>query len=57
MMYVCEGECDFQVEMVSARFRTVEPVTKLPRRRHGIVIADYSVFRVADPIGHVLDPY
>jgi len=57
MMYVCEGECDYQVLRVRARFRTVEPVTKLARSRHGVVIAEYSVFRVADPIGRVLDPY
>ena len=57
MMYVCEAECDYQVQWVGTRFRTVEPVTKLARRRHGIVIAEYSVFRVADPIGRVLDPY
>jgi len=57
MMYVCEGECDYQVQRVGTRFRTVEPVTKLARRRHGIVIAEYSVFRVTDPIGRVFDPY
>ena len=57
MMYVCEGECDYQVLRVRARFRTVEPVAKLARSRHGVVIAEYSVFWVADPIGRVLDPY
>jgi hypothetical protein len=57
MMYVCEGECGYRVKMLGARFRTIEPVTKVARRRDGVVIADYSVFRVADPIGPVLDPY
>jgi hypothetical protein len=56
MMYVCEGECGYQAKMVAARFRTMEQVTKVARRRDGLVIADYSVFRIADPIGDVLDP-
>jgi 4-amino-4-deoxy-L-arabinose transferase-like glycosyltransferase len=55
MMYVCESPC-VAIDMIRHRFRTVEPVTRLPRARNGITIAEYQAFRIADPIGPPLDP-
>ncbi len=55
IMYVCSAECG-GLPFVQRRFTTVEFVVTLPRSRRGVVIQDYSVYRVSGPIGPPLDP-
>jgi 4-amino-4-deoxy-L-arabinose transferase-like glycosyltransferase len=42
--------------ILKMRFRTVEPAGLIERRRAGAVVQTYELYRVADPIGPVLDP-
>jgi len=55
IMYVCTRPCD-PIPSLRRRFATVEPVTTLTRSRHGIVIDEYGIYRLAGPIGSPLDP-
>jgi 4-amino-4-deoxy-L-arabinose transferase-like glycosyltransferase len=56
MMFVCVDQCPNEVGQLQQRFTTVEPVTTLPRSRHGVPIEKYGVFRLSGPIGPPLDP-
>ena len=51
------GEAGRRFDLIlKMRFRTVEPIGLIERRRAGAAIRTYELYRVADPIGPVLDP-
>jgi 4-amino-4-deoxy-L-arabinose transferase-like glycosyltransferase len=51
------GEAGRRFDLIlKMRFRTVEPAGLIERRRGGVVVQTYELYRVADPIGPALDP-
>jgi 4-amino-4-deoxy-L-arabinose transferase-like glycosyltransferase len=51
------GEADRRFDLIlKMRFREVESAGLIERRRAGAVVQTYELYRVADPIGPVLDP-
>jgi hypothetical protein len=55
IMYVCMVECG-EMPIIRKRFTNVEEVATLTRKRHGVAIQDYGVYRLSGPIGPPLDP-
>jgi 4-amino-4-deoxy-L-arabinose transferase-like glycosyltransferase len=55
LLYVCDAECG-GVDLVRARFESVQEVARIPRRRRGVEIETYAVYRVHGPRGDPLDP-
>lgn len=55
IMYVCWDKCG-EVPALRKRFTTVDLVDHLTRTRNGILIENYYVYRLSDPIGPPLDP-
>jgi 4-amino-4-deoxy-L-arabinose transferase-like glycosyltransferase len=57
MVFVCQGACSL-AKWLAKRFKDVELVSTLERMRNGIPIVPYAIYRVAEPIGELLDsPY
>jgi hypothetical protein len=54
MLFVCSGSCA-EHDKPPELFNTVELLAKLPRQRRGVTIDQYSIYRVADPRGPVLE--
>jgi len=54
IMYVCMADCS-ELPVVRRRFATVEPVADLTRRRHGVPIQDYHVYRLSGPVVEPLE--
>ena len=55
MMYVCMVECN-DIPTLRRRFSTVEEVASLTRKRNGVPVQDYRVYKLTGPIGSPLDP-
>lgn len=55
MLYVCRGTCP-GIPALEGRFRIVQHLATLPRERNGATVAEYSLYRLASPLGPVLDP-
>ena len=55
IMYVCHAGCTDLPE-VRRRFAEARPVTRLTRLRRGVPVEEYSIYRLAGPIGPPLDP-
>jgi 4-amino-4-deoxy-L-arabinose transferase-like glycosyltransferase len=55
IMYVCMVECG-EIPAIRKRFSSVEEVATLTRKRRGVAIQDYRVYRLSGPIGPPLDP-
>jgi 4-amino-4-deoxy-L-arabinose transferase-like glycosyltransferase len=55
IMYVCMGECA-EIDRLRRRFAVIEPVGQFWRSRRGVPIENYTVLRLEQPIGPVLDP-
>jgi 4-amino-4-deoxy-L-arabinose transferase-like glycosyltransferase len=55
LLYVCEdraGRRNFdRRDLIAAHFSHVEPIARLDRRRNGVVVAEYRVYRVTGPKG------
>jgi len=56
MTYLCQDNCP-DLPTVRARFRTAEPVTQVARTRRGVAAAEYTIYRLADPVTEPLDPF
>jgi len=54
LLYVTEDRRD-QSQTLRERFAEVALLDRLQRRRGGVLIEDYAIYRVADPIAPVLD--
>jgi 4-amino-4-deoxy-L-arabinose transferase-like glycosyltransferase len=54
LLYVCEGGCG-GADLARARFESVREIARIPRRRRGVEIETYSVFRVQGARGDPLD--
>ncbi|MBV9286222.1 MAG: hypothetical protein JO288_00110, partial [Hyphomicrobiales bacterium] len=51
------GESGRRFDLIlKMRFRAVEPIGDLVRRRAGAPLQSYELFRVADPFAPILDP-
>jgi hypothetical protein len=54
LLYVCEAACG-GAELVRGRFESVQEVVRIPRRRRGVEIEVYTIYRVQGPRGDPLD--
>ncbi len=54
LLYVCEAACG-GAELVRGRFDLVQEVVRIPRRRRGVEIEVYTIYRVQSPRGDPLD--
>jgi 4-amino-4-deoxy-L-arabinose transferase-like glycosyltransferase len=54
LLYVCEAGCG-GTDLVRDRFESVQEVVRIPRRRRGVEIETYTVYRVQGPRGDPLD--
>ena len=54
LLYVTEDRRD-QSQMLRERFGDVELIDRLQRRRSGVFIEEYAVYRVENPMAPVLD--
>jgi 4-amino-4-deoxy-L-arabinose transferase-like glycosyltransferase len=54
LLYVCEAGCG-GADLVRDRFESVQEVARIPRRRRGVVIEVYTLYRVQGPRGDPLD--
>ena len=55
LIYVCEVGCG-GADLVRARFESVQEVAHIPRRRRGVDIETYAIYRVQGARGDPLDP-
>ncbi len=53
-LYVCQGDCT-DVEIIRARYSTVQELARLTRKRNGVEIDTYRVYRVQNLRGDPLD--
>jgi 4-amino-4-deoxy-L-arabinose transferase-like glycosyltransferase len=53
-LYVCQAEC-VEIGLVRSRYSTVREIARLTRKRHGVEIDSFQVFRVENLRGDPLD--
>jgi hypothetical protein len=53
-LYVCQGECN-DLDVIRVRYSTVREIGRLARKRRGIEIDSYKVFRIENLRGDPLD--
>jgi 4-amino-4-deoxy-L-arabinose transferase-like glycosyltransferase len=53
-LFICQGDCG-HLTWLAKRFGNVSLISTLYRMRNGLSVASYAIYRVAAPIGPVLD--